>query len=557
MNYKILLSIRINFDRLKRYNLKDMNMKAFKSITLLVLFAFVIAGSSYSQSEALRKNIQKLASVMQIIDYTYVDSVDMEDLVEKAIVKTLHDLDPHSAYISGKALERDTERLQGSFEGIGVTFQIFQDTILVISPIPGGPSDRLGILSGDKVITIDGEKAHGKDISNQFVFDHLRGEKGTKVDVTIYRNNKDFIDYTITRDKIPINSIDATFMIDDEIGYIKLNRFSKTSLDEFKESIRSLKSSGMKKLILDLRGNSGGLLDAAVNLSDEFLPGGRMIVYTEGVKSPRFESHATSFGNFEKGDLIIMIDEGSASASEIVSGAVQDWDRGIILGRRSFGKGLVQRPFPLNDGSVVRLTTARYYTPTGRSIQRSYEGGFENYYKDFSKRFKNGEMVHPDSIKFPDSLKYYTPGNRIVYGGGGIMPDIFVPWDSTWISDYYIDLRKKGILNQFTITYVDDNRESLLKDYPTVEEYIANFSVDDDFMKGFIELGEEEGVEYDEEGYEASNEVLKYQVKSWIARNLWDINASYQSFVDSDDALQEAIKILKDGSLFIELKINR
>ncbi len=534
-----------------------MKIKGFRSFTLTMLLAFLFAGSAFSQSEELRKNIQKLASVIQIIDYTYVDSVDMEDLVEKTIVKTLRDLDPHSVYISGKALERETERLQGSFEGIGITFQIFQDTILVISPIPGGPSEKLGILSGDKIVKIDGENACGKDINNQFVFDHLRGEKGSKVEVTIFRNNKDLIDYTITRDKIPINSIDATFIIDDEIGYIKLNRFSKTSLDEFEESVRTLKSKGMKKLILDLRGNSGGLLDAAVDLSDEFLPSGRLLVYTEGVKSPRYESHATSLGNFEKGDLIIMIDEGSASASEIVSGAVQDWDRGIILGRRSFGKGLVQRPFPLNDGSVIRITTARYYTPTGRSIQRPYNGGIENYYKDFAKRWKNGEMIHADSIKFPDSLKYYTPGNRIVYGGGGIMPDFFVPWDSTWISDYYIDLRKKGILNQFTITYVDDNRKSLLKDYPTIKEYIANFHVDDDFMQAFIELAEDEGIEFDNEGYEASKDVLKSQVKSWIARNLWDINASYQSFAESDEALQEAVKILQDGSMFIELKINR
>ena len=534
-----------------------MKIKGIRSWVLIIILAFLFAGNANSQSEELRKNIQKLASVIQIIDYTYVDSVDMENLVEKTIVKTLRDLDPHSVYISGKALERDTERLQGSFEGIGVSFQIFQDTILVISPIPGGPSEKLGILAGDKIVKIDGENATGKDLNNQFVFDHLRGEKGSKVDVSIYRKGKDLIDYTITRDKIPINSVDATFMIDDEIGYIKLNRFSKTSLDEFKESIRSLKSSGMKKLILDLRGNSGGLLDAAVDLSDEFLPSGRLIVYTEGVKSPRYESQATSLGNFEKGDLVVMIDEGSASASEIVSGAVQDWDRGIILGRRSFGKGLVQRPFPLNDGSVVRITTARYYTPTGRSIQRSYEGGIENYYRDFSKRWRNGELVHADSIKFPDSLKYYTPGNRIVYGGGGIMPDFFVPWDSTWISDYYIDLRKNGIMNQFTITYVDENRKELLNDYPDIETYIANFVVDDDFMQAFIELGEEEGVEFDEEGYESSKGVLMSQVKSWIARNLWDLNASYRSFAESDDALQEAITILKDGSMFIELKINR
>jgi len=525
---------------------------------IIAISIIFVSFTSFSQSADVRKSIQKIAGVLQLIDYAYVDSVDMDKLVEDAIIETLHELDPHSSYIPAEDLERTEEELVGSFEGIGVTFQIFQDTILVISPIPGGPSEKVGIMAGDKIIKIDGEDAYGKKIDNEYVFKHLRGEKGTKVDVGIYRaGKKELIDYTIVRDKIPIHSIDASYMIEPGVGYIKLNRFSKTSTDEFQESVADLKSKGMKKLILDLRGNSGGYLGVAVELSDEFLPSGRLIVYTEGLKSPREEFDATSAGSFEKGDLIVMIDEGSASASEIVSGAVQDWDRGLILGRRSFGKGLVQRPFELLDGSVMRLTTARYYTPTGRSIQRPYENGFDDYYKDYVERWDRGEMIHSDSIHFPDSLKFYTPGNRIVYGGGGIMPDIFIPWDSTWISDYYINLRRKGILNQFTIQYVNSHRKEILKKYPTPEEYRDKFQVTNDIMQQFIDLGNEEDVEYDEKGYQASEAVLKSQIKAWMARNLWDVNASYMVFAETDDALQEALKILEDGTLFVELKIRR
>lgn len=527
-----------------------------KSALLTAIFGCLFL-SSFSQSKETRENIQKLATVMQLIDYAYVDPVEIQDVVDNAIAETLKDLDPHSAYIPKKELERSEEQLEGSFEGIGVTFQIFRDTILVISPVPGGPSEKLGIMAGDKIVRINGEKAHGPDITNKFVMDKLRGEKGSKVDVSIYRQGrKELIEYTIVRDEIPIHSIDATFMLTPEIGYIKLNRFSKNAMEEFRDGISSLKQQGMEKLILDLRGNSGGYLGIAVELADEFLPEGRMIVYTKGHKSPREEFDATQKGSFEQGPLVIMIDEGSASASEIVSGAVQDWDRGLILGRRSFGKGLVQRPFPLTDGSVLRLTTARYHTPTGRSIQRPYNKGYEEYYKDFLERWEMGEMVHADSIHFPDSLKYYTPGNRVVYGGGGIMPDIFIPWDSTWISDYYIDLRKNGVLNQFTVKYVNDNRTEILDKYPEFEDYKQDFNVSDEILQEFFEIAEKEGVEYDEEGFEKSGRVLRSQIKAWMARNLWDVGASYAVFSETDDALQKAIEILSDGSLFLELKIH-
>lgn len=539
-----------------------MNKGYKKHIISIFFIAFILSiffhySTAQAQNADTRKNIQKLASVLQIIDYAYVDSVNMDDLVENTIVSTLKELDPHSTYISKKELDRTKERLEGSFEGIGVSFQIFEDTIMIISAISGGPSEKLGIMSGDKIILIDGEKAHGEEIDNKFVMDHLRGKKGTIVEVSIYRHGvANLIDFTIVRDKIPVTSIDAYYMVTPEIGFIKLDRFQKTTKKEFKESLLSLKEQGMKKLILDLRGNAGGYLGTAVDLSDEFLDEGKTIVYTEGLKSPKDAYKSTSIGLFEEGDLIIMIDEGSASASEIVAGSVQDWDRGLILGRRSFGKGLVQRPYPLIDGSVIRLTTARYYTPTGRCIQRSYENGKDEYYRDLAERWKKGEMVSVDSIHLPDSLKYRTNNNRIVYGGGGIMPDIFIPYDSTWISDYYVDIRKKGILNKFTLTYVDDNREELTNSYPTFASYKKKFNADDKFMKEFIVFAEEEGVEFVEEDYESSKQVLTNQVKAWIARNLWDINESYQIHADIDIPLQEAIKILEDGSKFVEMKIN-
>jgi carboxyl-terminal processing protease len=525
---------------------------------LLVLFFFFTGIKiGFSQSEEVKENIQKLVALYQIVDYAYVDSVEMGDLVENAIIETLRELDPHSSYIPKREIERAEEPLRGSFEGIGITFQIFKDTILVIAPIPGGPSDKLGIMAGDKIIIINDTIAHGDKVNNQYVMDRLRGKKGTSVDVSIYRKNRsDLIEYTIVRDKIPINSIDAVFMASPDIGYIKLNRFSRTSLKEFETAVADLKQEGMKNLILDLRQNSGGYLGTAIELSDQFLPGGRMIVYTEGLKAPEQKYWSTPGGDFQEGKLVVMIDEGSASASEIVSGAVQDWDRGIVIGRRSFGKGLVQRPFPLPDGSVIRLTTSRYHTPTGRGIQKPYDNGLEEYYMDIYNRMKHGELVNPDSISFPDSLKYYTPANRVVYGGGGIMPDIFIPWDSTWISDYYTELRRKGVLNQFTVQYVNDNRENILAEFPGVNDYMKGFILDEAFMKDFIAFAEGMDVEFDEEGYGKSGVFLRQQIKAWMARNLWDASASYEVFSEIDDGFLKALEVLNDESLFSDWKIH-
>jgi carboxyl-terminal processing protease len=533
-------------------------MKTTSFVIAGLLFSFLINSgtSSFAQSTAEKQEIQKMITAMQIIDLAYVDSVDLSEVVAGAIEKSLRDLDPHSAYLSKDDVEKANEPLEGSFDGIGVTFQIYQDTILVISPVPGGPSEKLGILAGDKIVKINDEDATGEKIDNEWVMERLRGKKGTTVDVKIYRNGKkELLDYTITRDKIPLNSIDATFMAAPQIGYIRLNRFSKTSVEEFVQSVSDLTTKGMTKLILDLRGNSGGYLNTAVELGDEFLGPNKMIVYTEGLHSPKQDFFSSAIGSFEKGKLVVIIDEASASASEIVSGAIQDWDRGIVIGRRSFGKGLVQRPFNLPDGSVIRLTTARYYTPTGRCIQRPYTNGTEEYYKEFANRYVHGELIDADSIKFPDSLKYETPHGRTVYGGGGIMPDIFIPLDTTMISDYYVDLRRKGAINTFSLQYVDTHRAVLNEKYPTLDAFIAGFNINDEIVSQFKSLAEKDSVKFDETGWATSEVLIKTQIKALIGRTLWDMNAFYEIMSSIDPEFKKAVDILQDPVIFKELNI--
>lgn len=498
-----------------------------------------------------KETSQKLAAALFYIENFYVDSTQPAKLTEDAIVSMLKELDPHSAYISKEELAAANEPLEGSFEGIGVTFQLSKDTILVVSPVPGGPSDKLGIMAGDKIVKINGEDAFGNKVNNKWVMDRLRGKKGTTVHVDILRSGrKDLIAYDIVRDKIPINSIDAAFMLPEKTGYIRLNRFSKTSMEEFYAAMEQLNKKGMKNLILDLRGNSGGYLNTAVELSDEFLPNGKMIVYTEGKNSPRQDYKATAKGIFEEGKLIVLINEASASASEIVSGAIQDWDRGLVIGRRSFGKGLVQRPFNLPDGSVIRLTNARYYTPTGRCIQRPYDEGVEKYYKDLYERHERGEFVHADSIQFPDSLKYYTPGKRLVYGGGGIMPDVFVAWDSTQYTNFYSDLIRKGVLNTYTLQFTNARRQQLLNTYNDIATFKRKFQVDDAMISDLNKQAEADGLSWDKEAWERSQELIKYQVKALIARNLWDLGAYYEVVADYDETLLKALDILKKDDIF-------
>ena len=420
---------------------------------------FILGFTAYSQDMTPRQAGDKLSALLSYIEMTYVDTASIDRLTETAVVSVLNELDPHSFYLSAAELKNANEELSGNFEGIGVQFQLFKDTILVISAITGGPSEKVGIMAGDKIVSIDGKDATGKEVDNQFVFDHLRGPKGSKVSVGIIRKGKHAAsEYTIVRDDIPITSLDAAFIAAPFIGYVKLNRFAQNTMSEYHDAVKDLRKKGMQKLILDLRNNSGGYLFAAAELADQFLGPKKLIVYTEGVHSPRQDMESTWLGGFEKGDLAILIDEGSASASEIVAGAVQDWDRGVIIGRRSFGKGLVQKQYPLTDGSAIRLTTARYYTPSGRSIQKPYENGMEEYLMDLNARFKHGELITADSIKFPDSLRYTTEGGRTVYGGGGIMPDIFVPWDSSSFTDFYASIVSEGILNDYVLTSTEQNR---------------------------------------------------------------------------------------------------
>lgn len=534
-------------------NKKDMRYLKLLFVSFLtILHISLNAQSQPRDSKDMQQSLQKLSTMYYLINNFYVDTADLGSLTEEAIVAILKELDPHSAYISKEDVEKANEPLVGSFEGIGVTFQIFQDTILVISPVPGGPSDRVGIMAGDKIVTIDGEDAFGKKVNNDYVAKHLRGEKGTKVTLGIKRGKSDeLIDYEVIRDKIPLNSIEAAFMLDKNVGYIKLDRFAQTSNTEFEESLTKLKAQKMKSLILDLRGNTGGYLNIAAELSNQFLKKDMTIVYTEGDKSPKQIFNTDKNGKFTDGKLIILIDEGSASASEIVSGAVQDWDRGILIGRRSFGKGLVQRPFNLPDGSQVRLTTARYYTPTGRCIQRSYEKGSEDYYNEMTKRMKHGEFYHSDSIQFPDSLKYSTLlSGRTVYGGGGIMPDIFMPVDTTFATKLYTDLIRKGIFNRFTVDYVMKNRELISNEYSDFENFYEQFEVTDEMISDFRSLAEEEGVEWNDEQFQRSEPMIKLQLKALIARNEWSQSEYYRVVMNEDKVIKKAVEILNDSNQY-------
>ncbi len=574
---------------------------------LFLIISSFLSAQSIDRNELLATD-NKMSFTLNMIRYYYAEKPDMKKIVEKGIVNMLKELDPHSVYISKDDVEKMNEPLVGNFDGIGVSFQIMKDTIHIVDVIRGGPSEKLGVMPGDKIIKVDDKVATGDSIKNDWVFKNLRGLKGTKVKVTIERRGrKEPIVFDIIRDKIPITSVDTWFMLDKTLGYIRLDRFAQNSHNEVLKAIRDLKKQGMKELIFDLRGNGGGYLDVAFKLSDEFLSEDKILVYTEGVSSPRYDFKSQTKGEFEKGKLVILIDEASASASEIVSGAVQDWDRGVIVGRRSFGKGLVQRPFNLPDGSQIRLTTSRYYTPSGRCIQKPWEDGLEAYYNDYMKRYQHKELITPDSIKFPDSLKYTTSNQRIVYGGGGIMPDVFVPIDTSRASDYLINLRSKGIFNNFTMEWAQENRESFLKQYPTFEDFNKAYP-SLNLMQKFTHYAQKEGVEHNEIKKEWVNQMVgmylleqvkdttkpnytSYQtyakellnnpellktivekaqnedkkmaemmkksdvyieatLKAMIARNLYGINYYYQSIKDTDEGLQKAISIIKNDKVY-------
>jgi carboxyl-terminal processing protease len=522
-------------------------MKIFYSIIV-----FLVWGASLS-AQALDKHYQKMLNTLGFIEEFYIEKVERGALVEKAIISLLKELDPHSVYISVDEVNEMNEPLLGNFEGVGIQFNILDDTIFVVATIAGGPSEKVGIVAGDKIVRINNEEVAGVQITNKGVMERLRGEKGTEVKVEVKRDGVNrLLDFLITRDKIPLYSVDAAYMAAPEIGYIKVSRFASQTPKEFRDALVKLNAQGMKTLILDLQGNSGGYLNAAFQMADEFLDLGKMIVYTEGANSPRNEMKASSYGNFLKGDVIVLVDQYSASASEIVAGAIQDWDRGIIVGRRTYGKGLVQRPLSLSDGSQIRLTIANYYTPSGRSIQKPYTEGADSYRKDLLKRFESGELTDSIKASFPDSLIFKTSKGRTVYGGGGIMPDVFVPLDTSAISDYYSEIRRKGLLNKFSLQYVDKNRKALTQKYPDVKSFDVMFD-SDEILRDFVKFSEKEGVEKSEEGIDKSGRLIKTQLKALVARNIFDSEAFYYVInKELDEAYIKAISLIKENKTTVK-----
>ena len=517
------------------------------AIAFGVLIGAQMAGGSSKPD--LAKSLYKLRQVISYIENDYVDEVDTEDLVEGVIEDMLEKLDPHSAYIPAKDLAIMQSQLKGNFEGIGVEFNIFKDTVYVVTPLSGGPSESLGIQSGDKIIKVDGENIAGIGFTNRDVINRLRGEKGSKVVVSIMRSGEDeLVDFTITRDVIPQYSVDASYMIDDEVGYIKVSRFSATTYMEFKESLTQLKNQGMSKLILDLTGNPGGYLDRAVDMADEFLAGNQMIVYTEGKESRYNDNHISKReGDFEEGALIVLIDEGSASASEIVAGALQDHDRALIVGRRSFGKGLVQMPISLNDGSELRLTISRYYTPSGRSIQKPYDGDMEAYQMEYYERFENGEVYGDDQVITNDTVTYKTDKGRTVYGGGGIMPDYFVPIDTTGTSRYLSRLLTSNSLAEYALHYYESNSKQL--ESMDKDDFIRNFQVNDKMLKEIIKSGESNKVTFNQAQFDVSKDLIKTYVKAFIGRRVWDNEAFYPILNQQNNIYQKALELFDQAAV--------
>mgnify|MGYP006197361387 CR=1 FL=1 len=486
----------------------------------------------------------KLTEILSYIEHEYVDSVNRVDLEEKAIQTLLQELDPHSYYIPPQDLAAMNEPLEGNFEGIGVEFRIQKDTVTVITPTEGGPSSKLGIMPGDRIVKVNGELIAGIGINNREVMDLLRGKRGTTVKVSIKRKDrKDLLDFEIERDKIPIYSVDVAYMLTENAGYIKISRFAKTTYDEFMDAVSKLKAKGMEKLVIDLRGNGGGYMDAAVNIIDELMDKGQLIVYTEGKARPRRNYYSSKKGQLKDTQITVLIDESSASASEIVAGAIQDNDRGTVIGRRSFGKGLVQEPSEWPDGSALRLTIARYYTPTGRCIQKPYEEGVKKYYQEYYERIEKGELQNSDSINFPDSLKFTTPKGKIVYGGGGIMPDIFVPYDTTGRSYYFSDLIYSGIFRQFAFDYADTHREELVK-YQSFSELNKLFQIDQQLYDEFIAYGEAKGVKKDAYGIKVSEELIKNRLKANIVNHIWNNDGFYPIIHEQDNIIKTALKVI-------------
>ena len=532
----------------------------YKNIGILLLLSvmFTLPSTIVSAQESVQQNQLKFGRLLRLIDSYYVDSVNIEEVTEKAIVSVLSELDPHSVYMSKDEVDKMNEPLVGNFEGIGISFNIFKDTLLVLTTISGGPSEKVGLMAGDRIIEVDNKNIAGTGLKNSDVFDLLRGDKGTKVELKVLRKHApDLLDFTIIRDKIPIFSLDASYMINKSTGLIKLNKFSATTNDEFIEAMKDLKLQNIQNLILDLRGNGGGYLNTAIEISEQFLNNDELVVYTSGLNEPKREYKASSSGEFKKGNLVVLVDESSASASEIVAGAIQDWDRGIIIGRRTFGKGLVQKPYYLTDGSMVRLTTAHYYTPSGRCIQKPYDEGVSEYRKDYENRILSGEMFNADSIIFSDSITYKTLLNgRTVHGGGGVMPDMFIPLDTSVHYSYINKLRRNNIIYNFALEYIDQNRNEIKSKYPDFKDFNAKYEISEKMISDIVETGIKDGIEKNEESLLFGKADLKKEIKAIIARDIYSRDDFYKIYYNDDEAVIEALRVIENQKNYNNLLVS-
>lgn len=526
--------------------------KIFLAMTMCLAMSFTI-----SAQRSMPQALQKLLNAEYAITSLYVDTVNEDKLVEEAIKGMLESLDPHSQYTDAKETKELEEPLQGEFSGVGIQFNMNKDTLYVIQTIPGGPSERVGVLAGDRIIYVNDTTIAGVKMKNSDIQKRLRGKKGTNVTIKVKRPGvKELITFRITRDNIPLHSIDAQYMLDERTGYLRISRFGAKTHEEMMDALKELKQQGMTQLVMDLSDNGGGYLNAAIDMCNEFLDRGQLMVYTEGENAPRNEANANGWGEYKDLHMVVMVNQYSASAAEIFAGAMQDWDRAVIVGRRTFGKGLVQRPFKFEDGSMMRLTVARYYTPSGRCIQKPYDRGNKKAYeKELLDRANEGEYYSLDSIQINDTVRYTTRLNhRTIYGGGGVMPDVYVPVDTSEYSTYYRDLSAKGILNQYAIKYVDKNRKSIAKQYATVNDFDRAFTVSDEMMRDLIGMGEQDSVKYDEEKYRTSQQLLKDIVKGLIARDVYGDQSAYNVIINHRNRdLQAAVEVLNDRERFNRL----
>ena len=538
------------------------NEKArFVWVPLLVAIAIVggiVIGKFFSAETPFGRTprYDKIESLLQCIEQQYVDTVNRNDLIENVMPKILGELDPHSAYIPAKDLESVNEELEGSFSGIGIQFNILNDTINVVSVISGGPSEKVGILAGDRIISVNDTSFVGEGISNERVMKNLRGPKGTTVKLEILRKTaKNPLTYEVTRGDIPVNSVDAAFMLDDKSGYIKVSKFGRTTYDEFITALSKLNNQGAESFIIDLRGNSGGLMDIPINMANEFLPANRLIVYAEGKAFEREDAISNGTGAFQKEPLVVLTDEWTASSSEIFAGAIQDNDRGLIVGRRTFGKGLVQQQIPFRDGSAIRLTVARYYTPSGRCIQKEYQlGKAEDYSMDIVNRYMHGEFFNVDSIKQNKELVFHTFNGREVYGGGGIMPDIFVPRDTTGYTSYFNSVANEGLLYQYAFDYTDKYREKL-SEAKSVEELEAMLEPNM-LLNKFVQYAAQKGIRPRPVYINISRKLIVHTLQAYIARNILGEEAFYKLLLRDDETLRKAQEALAKGDEYLEIPVN-